>query len=80
MKQKSDHIIAAGLGVEFTIIMCFGFFGGRWLDNKLDTSPVYLLVCCGAAFALAIYILIVSAKVAVKKVVLSNNENTDVRK
>jgi F0F1-type ATP synthase assembly protein I len=65
MIKKSDNFIIAGLGVEFTLIMCLGFFGGRWLDGRFDTSPLFLLLCCSIAFALAIYAVVKSAKIVV---------------
>ena len=80
MIQKGDHFIIAGLGIEFTIIMCLGFFGGRWLDNKFDTSPVFLLLCCAAAFALSIYILVVSAKAAVNKKTVKKETTAEEKK
>ncbi len=41
------------LGLEIVLSVMLGFFGGRWLDGKLDTAP-YLSVVgfffgCGAA-------------------------------
>lgn len=65
MLKKGDHFIIAGLGVQFTLVMCIGFFGGRWLDRRFDTGPWLLLLCCCLAFALAVYLLVKSAKTAV---------------
>ncbi|MDR0953708.1 MAG: AtpZ/AtpI family protein [Elusimicrobiota bacterium] len=67
MIQKGDHILIAGLGIEFAIIMCLGFFAGRWIDLRLNSSPWGLLVCCAAAFALGLYLLTKTAQNAVKK-------------
>ena len=64
MLKKGDHFIIAGLGVQFTLVMCIGFFGGRWLDRRFGTEPRLLLLCCCLAFALAIYLLVKSAKTA----------------
>ena len=67
MLKKGDHFIIAGLGVQFALIMCMGFFGGRWLDAKFNASPWLMLLSCAAAFALALYILVKSARAAVDK-------------
>ena len=67
MLKKNDHYVIAGLGVEFTLIMCIGFFGGRWLDKYFGTEPWLLLLSCALAFALAIYVLVKSARIAAGK-------------
>ena len=74
MLKKNDNFIIAGLGVEFALIMCLGFFGGRWLDKRFDSSPLFLLVCCACAFALAIYIVVKSAKAAVSADIMPANK------
>jgi F0F1-type ATP synthase assembly protein I len=63
MLNKKDNFITAGLGIQFALIMCLGFFGGQWLDERFDMSPLFLLLCCAAAFALGIYIIVKSAKI-----------------
>jgi F0F1-type ATP synthase assembly protein I len=65
MLKKKDHFIIAGLGIEFALIMCAGFFGGIWLDRRFNTAPWLLLAGCAAAFAVAMYILVKSARAAV---------------
>ena len=64
MLKKGDHFIIAGLGVQFTLVMCLGFFGGRWLDKRFGTAPWLLAISCLAAFALAVYLLVKSAQMA----------------
>ncbi|MDR1684017.1 MAG: AtpZ/AtpI family protein [Elusimicrobiota bacterium] len=64
MIEKGDHVLIAGLGMEFALTMSLGFFGGRWLDVKFATTPWLMLLCCALAFALAMYILIKSARAA----------------
>ncbi|MDR1123393.1 MAG: AtpZ/AtpI family protein [Elusimicrobiota bacterium] len=64
MLKKNDHYIIAGLGVEFALVMCAGFFGGQWLDKRYNTSPWLLILCCCAAFALALYLVVRSARSA----------------
>ena len=67
MIRKEDHIIIAGVGIQFAVIMCIGAFGGYYLDKKFDTIPVFILTGSVAAFALAIYIMVRSAKAYVYK-------------
>jgi len=67
MLKKSDHFIILGLGLEFAIIMCLGFFAGRWLDMRFGTKPWLLLLSCAAAFAMGLYMIVISARAAVGK-------------
>ncbi len=67
MIQKGDHLIIAGLGLEFATVMCLGFFGGYFLDKKYHTAPVFTLALSAAAFALGIYLVVKAAKQAVNK-------------
>lgn len=67
MISKQDHILIAGLGIQFAVIMCIGAFGGYWLDKKFGTLPVFILSCSAAAFSLVIYIMVRSAKAYVYK-------------
>lgn len=39
------------VGIELTLSVLFGFFGGRWLDEKFATSPV--LAILGLVFGAA---------------------------
>lgn len=65
MLKKSDHYIIAGLGVEFALVMCVGYFGGQWLDKRYNTAPWLLLLSCCAAFALALYLVVKSSRASV---------------
>ena len=58
MIKKEDHILIAGLGIQFAVIMCIGAFGGYYLDKKFGTMPIFILGGSVAAFALAIYIMV----------------------
>lgn len=60
-------MLIAGLGVQFAIIMCIGSFGGYYLDKKFGTLPVFILTGSVLAFALALYIMVRSAKAYVDK-------------
>lgn len=65
--EKKDFILISTLGIEFALVMCLGTFGGYYLDKKLSTFPWFLLVGAGLAFALALYVLVMHAKVATLK-------------
>lgn len=67
MISKQDHLLIAGLGIQFAVIMCIGSFGGYYLDKKLGTLPVFILAGSALAFALALYIMVRSAKAYVDK-------------
>lgn len=67
MITKQDHLLIAGLGIQFAVIMCIGAFGGYYLDKKFDFLPMFTLAGSAIAFALAIYIMYTSAKVYVNK-------------
>ena len=67
MIKKEDHILIAGLGIQFAVIMCIGAFGGYYLDKKFGTMPIFILAGSALAFALAIYIMVRSAKAYVYK-------------
>lgn len=65
--NKKDFLLISIFGIEFALIMSLGAFGGRWLDEKLNTSPWFLLIASIFAFAFAMFILIVHAKAATKR-------------
>ena len=39
----------AGLGLQFAVVIAAFTFGGHWLDGRLGTSPLFLLVGVGLA-------------------------------
>ena len=43
------------LGVQFTLTILICLFGGRWLDAKLSTTPLFLLVGTLAGAVVAFY-------------------------
>ena len=67
MIRKEDHLIITGLGLEFCLIMCIGFFAGYFLDKKWDTLPYFSLVGAFCGFSLVLYILINTALKLSKK-------------
>lgn len=65
--RKEDHLIITGLGLEFCLIMCVGFFAGYFLDKKWDTLPYFTLLGAFCGFSLGLYILINTALKVSKK-------------
>lgn len=65
--RKEDHLIITGLGIEFALIMCIGFFAGYFLDKRWDTLPYFTLVGAFCGFSLALYVLINTALKVSKK-------------
>lgn len=65
--SKKDFALISTLGIEFALIMCLGTFGGYYLDKKINTFPLFLLVGAALAFALALYVLVKHAKAATRK-------------
>ena len=59
--RKEDHLIALGLGTEFCVITCAGFFAGYFLDKKLESFPLFALIGGVCGFSLALYTLIKTA-------------------
>jgi F0F1-type ATP synthase assembly protein I len=54
--DDSDGSLAkyAGIGIQFAVSLLLFLFVGQWLDRKLGTSPIFLMigvfVGAGAAF------------------------------
>lgn len=38
-------VALAGLGLQFAVSLVVFYFLGQWLDRRLGTAPVFLLVC-----------------------------------
>ena len=73
--RKQDHLIITGLGIEFCLIMCIGFFAGYFADKKWDTSPYFTLVGAACGFALALYVLVNTALKVSRKLETPKEEN-----
>jgi len=43
-KQLKQVGRLSAAGIELSISTMIGVFGGRWLDGKLETSPLFMLV------------------------------------
>ncbi len=44
-KIASAYVLLSQIAIQLLVIMCMMFFLGRWLDQKLGTSPLFLLLC-----------------------------------
>ena len=75
MIRKEDHLLITGLGLEFCLIMCAGFFAGYFADKKLESSPFFTLIGAACGFALALYVLINTALKVSKKWESAPQEN-----
>lgn len=51
-KQLKLATRVSAIGLEMVIAICLGYFGGRWLDTRFDTSP--LLTYIGLALGLVV--------------------------
>ncbi len=50
-KQLRQASKIATVGIEMGLAVVLGLFGGRWIDGKLDTAPLFLFI--GLFFGLA---------------------------
>ncbi len=73
--RKGDHFIAIGLGIEFALITCAGFFAGYFLDKKWDTLPYFTLIGAFCGFVLGFYALIFTALKVSEKVKVPKYKN-----
>ena len=44
-RPRGTASVAAGAGIQFAISILVFLFLGQWLDRRLGTAPVFLLVC-----------------------------------
>ncbi len=72
--RKQDHLLITGLGTEFCVIMLIGTFAGYFIDKKLETSPLFILIGVAGGFALGLYVLINTALNISKKWEKQNKE------
>lgn len=62
-----------GLGTQLAATVVLMFFLGRWLDEKLHSTPAFILICSFAGSAAGIYNF-------VKSVINLNNRQKDGKK
>ena len=73
--RKGDHLIAIGLGIEFCLIVCIGFFAGYSFDRKWDTLPYFTLIGAFCGFVLGFYALVFTALKISEKVKVPKKKN-----
>ena len=42
--RQEQWTTLVNIGLTFTVAVLLGFFAGRWLDGKLHTQPLFMLV------------------------------------
>ena len=57
-RQWSSGASYSGMAFQMGIIIAGGTFGGVKLDEWLDLSPLFTIVCALSSIALAMYVLI----------------------
>jgi F0F1-type ATP synthase assembly protein I len=53
MARKRFILDAASLGIYIAVSVCIGLLGGNWLDGKLHTGPLFLIIGCAAGVTAA---------------------------
>nr|WP_238480680.1 AtpZ/AtpI family protein [Desulforadius tongensis] len=46
--------ITTTIGMELAITSVLGFYGGRYIDHRLDTAPVFLIIGLLAGLAVGV--------------------------
>lgn len=77
-RKKSSPIhqyaVYSNLAFEMGALIALGVFGGIKLDNLLNTSPLFVIVCSLASIAISLYLIIRSSMKSQKQ---SKNEQKD---
>ncbi len=34
----------AGIGIQFVVLVLLGLYGGKWVDGRLHTPPLFLVI------------------------------------
>jgi F0F1-type ATP synthase assembly protein I len=55
MKSWVAALGLSGIGFFIAVCIILGVWGGRWLDNKLNSAPVFLIVGLILGIAVAFY-------------------------
>ncbi len=42
--RQEQWTTLVNIGLTFTVAVLLGFFAGRWLDGKLHTQPLFMLI------------------------------------
>jgi F0F1-type ATP synthase assembly protein I len=53
MAENKKFLEAATLGIYIAVSISIGILGGMWLDGKLHTSPLFMLIGLAAGITAA---------------------------
>ena len=65
--NKKDFLLSTRLGMQFALTLAIFTGAGYWLDKKLGTLPLMLVVLGAAGFAAGMYYLIKQTGVKLRK-------------
>ena len=57
-RVEQKYLRFAGVGVQYALTILVLTLAGIWLDNKFETSPLFLLICLSFGFVGATWTLI----------------------
>ena len=57
-QSLNNYARYSGMAFEMLFIIAIGAFGGVKLDERLQTSPLFAIICSMAGIAIAFYIVI----------------------
>ena len=63
VSKKSPRFILIGVGTILASMVLSGFLLGYWVDNWLDTNPIFMLLFAGLGFvggAIRVYKLLIN--------------------
>jgi len=43
-RRQEQWTTLVNIGLTFTVAVLLGFFAGRWVDGKLHTQPLFILI------------------------------------
>lgn len=66
IKIAKDYAIYANIGITLVVSVLFWFFLGTWLDKKLNTSPLFLVIGIFLAFVSIFYEIVKFVKISEK--------------
>ena len=57
-RVEQKYLRFAGVGVQYALTILVLTLAGIWLDNKFETSPLFLIICLLVAFVGATWSLV----------------------
>jgi len=73
--ELNDFVAFSWIGITLAALAALGFFLGSWLDSKLNTAPLFMIVFMLSGVALGF--LRVYFSLAFKNKIDSKNNNND---